>query len=153
MTYEAMTAELLACLADYWVVRELRFVEKLEHIRESLRNFNAEAAQFPDISRRAFKFWVYDPTSDLFGPNKFVGFRAMTFPKYGLADRIAKMELDRGRFNGHQARKHIRKVLKADYETDPELCGRLKQWAESLFGEPSVFSGRDPAKWGFLRLG
>jgi len=149
---DAPTMDLLRYLANYWVERELRFVESVEHIRESLRNFNDGASRFPNISRRAFKYWVYDPASCLFGPNKFVGFQMMDFPKYVLAERVARMELDRGRFNGHQARKHIRKVLDADYEPDPELSDEWRRWARQLFGDLSAFSGRDPDKWGFLRL-
>jgi hypothetical protein len=76
----------------------------------------------------------------------------MTFPKYRLAGLIADKELDRSRFNGHRARKAIRKVLGLDYEMDTELCKMLERWAESLFGTLSVFSGRNPAKWRFLRL-
>jgi len=76
----------------------------------------------------------------------------MTFSKYRLAGEVSAMELDRGRFNGYRARKAIRRALGVDYEADLELCGALEEWAESLFGIPSVFSGRDRAKWKFVRL-
>jgi hypothetical protein len=151
------TRDLLAYFADYWVTRELRFVETPEQLRESLNNFNREAPQFRDFAlkrvRVHFDYWVYDPLSETFGPNKFVGFQDMTFSKYQRAHEIRIIELDHSRFNGGRTRRAIRKALRADFEADRELWGALEKWAESLFRVPSVFKGRDHSVWKFVRLG
>lgn len=152
MTSQEATRKLLAHLADYWVERELCFVKSPAHIREPLQNFNSAASQFPDIGLRAFKYWVYDPSSNTFGPNKFVGFQCMTFPKYTLAGIISEREMDRGRFNGTRAKNAIQKALKAYYQVDSELCRALEEWAGLLFGDASVFAGRNRSIWEFVRL-
>ena len=150
------THDLLAYLADYWVTRELCFVKTPEQIRESLNNFNREAPQFRDFAlrlvRERFHYWVYDPSSEAFGPNKFVGFRNMTFSKYQRALKISAMKFDRSRFNGSRTRQAIRKALGADYEADRELWEALEKWADSLFEIPSVFEYRDHLVWKFVRL-
>lgn len=150
------THDLLAYLADYWVTRELRFVQTPEQIRESLNNFNRETPQFRDFAlklvQRLFRCWVYDPSSKTFGPNKFVGFRNMTFSKYQRAHEISAVKLDRGRFNGGRTHQAIRKALGADYKADRELWEALEKWADSLFEIPSVFEYRDHLVWRFVRL-
>ena len=149
--------DLLVYLADYWVTRELRFVETPEQIRESLFNFNRGVLRFRILALRLvqvyFDYWVYDISSGNFGPNKFVGFQRMTFSKYQRAHEIRLMELDRSRFNGGRTRQAIRKVLGTDFKADPELWETLEKWAESLFGVPSIFEGRDYGVWKFVRLG
>ena len=148
--------DLLAYLANYWVEQELHFVESPEQIRESLNNFNREASLFRGFALRQvqahFEYWIYDPLTETFGPNKFVGFQNMTFTKYQWAHELSKMELARGRFNGTRARRAICRVLGVDYEADRGLEEALERWAELLFGVSSVFVGRDRNIWRFVQL-
>jgi hypothetical protein len=148
--------QLLSYLADYWVERELRFVETAQEIRKSLNNFNREAYEHYDYALRLvqvyIRLWIYDPLSNTFGPNKFVGFKNMTFPKYQTAGNLRDGRLDHGRFNGRRTHKAIRKALRVDYKADREHWEVLENWADRLFRTSSVLEYRDHSLWKFIQL-
>jgi hypothetical protein len=148
--------QLLSYLADYWVERELRLVETTQEIRQSLNNFNREACEHYDYALRLvqvyIRLWVYDPLSNTFGPNKFVGFKNMTIPKYQTAGELRDGGLDRRRFNGGRTHKAIRRVLGVDYKADRELWEVLEKWADELFKTSSVLEYREHPVWKFIRL-
>lgn len=148
---------LLADLAEYWIERELCFVETPQQIGQSLSNFNREAPTHRSfilpLVQRYFRHWVYDPLAGVFGPNKFVGFQHMTMSEYQLAGTLSRLGLDKeDRFDGRWTGRAIREALEADYAPDQELPAALERWASVLFGCSDVFGSRDRAVWKFVRL-
>lgn len=111
-------------------------------ILESLHNFNQEAKL--SMNRERFKlifrhgsgrYWVYDPSSNSFGPSKFVEFKNMHFETY---DSALATTPDKA-FYGGVAWKKIAKILGKSFEPNEFLAERLEDWAESIC--PGVTNG------------
>ncbi len=155
MRQETPRALLLEQVAEYWTESELRFVETQADIRRSLLNFNADLAQSMDFAQdslRQFTYWVFDPQSGLFGPNKFVGFCNMTLPKYVLTRQLDSAGHIGRRFDGGRTRLAIEKAAGKRFAPDARLRGGLQAWAGSVLRAPDVFGGCDPDRWQFLSL-
>jgi len=63
----------------------LALVENKHDIITSIRKFNREAKNNLDLTPELLMrttYWVYDPRSNTFGPNEFVGHMNMTFRGY-----------------------------------------------------------------------
>lgn len=126
----------------------LELVENKNDILISLRNFNREAKDNLDLTAELLirtTYWVYDPTSDTFGPNKFVGHKNMTFQKYesALEGNFEGLRY----FDGGRTRKAIEEIL-GSYESDNSLIIRLINWAESITHR-GVVAGVTTQKWKF----
>lgn len=122
-----------------------------DEIERSLSAFNREAAIHEERARhilRTTEYWVWDPSSDSFGPGKFVGYRRMSFPVYerGLAGAAPG-----AKFDGHLTQVAIRRALRTDFGPSESLSVRLKRWAERLLGA-GVLEGLTESKWQFARL-
>lgn len=155
MTQETSRVLLLEQVAEYWTEFELNFVETQADIRRSLLNFNADLAQYMDFAHdnlRQFTYWVFDPQSGLFGPNKFVGFCDMTIPKYILTRQLNSAGQIGRLFDGGRTRLAIEKAAGKPFAPDRQLRGALQAWAVSVLKAPDVFGGCDPDKWQFLLL-
>ncbi len=130
----------------------LRYVTTESEIRNSLRNFNQEAAEQPDFVRnllRHITYWVYDPRSQTFGPNTFVGFQEMSVTDYQVA---RTGEAAGVAFDASAARRSIERVLEDEYHPDRELAIALEAWSISLLHEVTVFEGVNRSKWKFITL-
>ena len=128
----------------------LRLVDDRQDIQLSLKAFNTGARQNHELARsllRSTSYWVYDCHSRSFAPSKFVGFKAMTFSRYGLARRG---HCEGSRFNGHDTRMAVEKCL-GNYSQNPGLSAELVEWGEILLG-PAVLDGVDRGKWRFVSL-
>jgi len=126
----------------------LKLVEDKNDILISLYNFNREAKDNLDLTPELLirtTYWVYDPASNTFGPNKFVGHRNMTFRKYQNALEGNFEGL--GSFCGGRTRKAIEKIL-GSYEPDNSLIIQLINWAESITHR-GVVAGVTTQKWQF----
>ena len=126
----------------------LELVENKNDILTSLRNFNREAKDNLDLTPELLirtTYWVYDPTSYAFGPNKFVGHKNMTFNKYesALEGNFEGLRY----FDGGRAKKAIEGIL-GPYEPDYRLADRLTNWAESITHR-GVVDGVTVQKWMF----
>lgn len=150
--------ELLKQIADYWIAHELRLVQTPADIRDSLLSFNRDLQQHTEFAYgnlRSFTYWVYDPQSGLYGPNKFVGFCNMTIPKYALSQGINGFNSARnlrGHFNGGKTRDAIERATGKVFAGDSRLRAGLQTWAVSVLGIPDVFGGANHGKWEFLSL-
>ena len=126
----------------------LEFAKNKNDILISLHNFNREAKDNLDLTPELLirtTYWVYDTTSNTFGPNKFVGHKNMTFWKYKSA---VEGNFERLRyFDGGKARKAIEGIL-GHYEPDFRLADQLINWAESITHR-GVVDGVTVQKWMF----
>jgi hypothetical protein len=131
--------------------RTLEFVASEDDIRASLKTFNRDAPRFKSIARdvtRRTTYWVYDGRAELFGPAKFVGLKAMSYPAY----RKARAGLTTGaRFDGYHTRQALESVCGA-FRPEKALHKTLLAWSEALVG-PQVFDGVDVSKWRFVHFG
>jgi len=152
---DSALSSLMDDIVNYWIAYELQFVETPDDVRQALANYNADAPYFvplvqKDLSR--FTYWVFDAQSGQFGPNKFVGFKNMTLPKYDITQKMNLHHVFRGHFNGKKAREAIQKATANYYAGNPQLAERLITWATSLLKIPDAFGGTNPRKWRFLEL-
>lgn len=158
MVQETSWEEFLKQIADYWIAHELRFVQTPADIRGSLLNFNRDLQQHTEFAYAnlcSFTYWVYDPQSGLYGPNKFVGFCNMTIEKYVLSQAINGFRGARnlrGRFGGGKTRLAIQSAMGKVFAVDSQLRVGLQTWAVSVLKIPDVFGGADYSKWKFLSL-
>jgi len=142
-------------LVDYWVAHELRLVETVDQVRESIANFNRDAPADPKVTidmLGSYTYWILDSQTGKFGPNKFVGYIGMTLPKYKLSQRMERLKLVEGYFNGGKARTSIQRAVGRRFVARPELHPVLFSWATDLLGVPEPFGNSDPNKWEFLVL-
>ena len=141
----------VAALAQALRSEGLVFCQSDEEITYSLQTFNRDASSFRERARdviRATQYWVWDPSTDEFGPGKFVGYQHMSFVLYELA---REGKAGGARFDGHLSQNALRKALGSDFAPSEALTERLKQWAERLFG-PGALDGVSEEKWQFIRL-
>lgn len=100
----------------------LRYVNTKSEIRQSLHNFNKQAGDFKHFVRpivRQTQYWVYDPTLQVFGPNKFVGFYDTTIPLYRQTLQNSYEDKDLfQQFHTVSARHAIEQILGASYKPD-----------------------------------
>lgn len=128
----------------------VRLVETADEIAASLRRFNAQARDIPRRTRNLLtqtEYWVYDETTDTFGPSKFLGFAKMDMARYDEATEKDTLE----HFHGHRTAENIQRVLGREYRRDSGLSERLVAWGNALLGE-HVFESVDEGKWRFVRL-
>lgn len=128
----------------------LSFARNPQDIEHSLNTFNASCRENYELARsllRTTSYWVYDPSRGSFGPSKFVGFKAMSFPKYRMARRE---QWEGDRFSGYDTRRAIEECL-GDYTQDTALSTRLMEWGEGLLGS-GVLDDIDGNKWRFVSL-
>ena len=128
----------------------LEFVQNTGDILGSLDTFNTDYLEDRDLARdllRRIRFWVYSPSKELFGPNKFVGFKNMNYGDYSMA---RKGEYSGDRFNGTKAREAVEGIL-GPYERDDRLLAELIRWGQALLG-PHVFDDIKREKWQFVAL-
>jgi hypothetical protein len=133
------------------VAHTLRVVRTPEEIGHNITVFNASAKSHSERVRLILHqttYWVYDATTDQFGPSKFIAFSGMNFMAYedGLQKKTKGV-----RFDGNVTRIAIEGVMGAPYRPDPILSSRLQTWANQLLGE-ITFAERGKSKWRFLRL-
>ena len=129
----------------------LELVKNKNDILISLHNFNREAKNNLDLTIELLirtTYWVYDPTSNIIGPNKFVGHKNMTFRKYesALEGNFEGLRY----FDGGRARKRIENIL-GPYEPDSRFKGHLLDWAESIT-HSGVVDGVTVQKWMFNHI-
>jgi hypothetical protein len=130
----------------------VRFVKSAEEIRRSIATFAADARLHEGLAKELLvqtSYWVFDPINGDFGPSKFVAIWRMNFELYETA-RSGGTE--GARFDGHETRERIEKVLSTQYEPSARLTRALASWAESLFPGSSVFAGVNASKWVFISL-
>ena len=126
----------------------LELVENKNDILISLRNFNSEAKDNLDLTPELLirtTYWVFDSTSNTFGPNKFVGHKNMTFRKYqsALEGNFEGLRY----FDGGRTRKAIEGIL-GSYKPDNSLIPQLINCAESITHR-GVVAGVTIQKWKF----
>jgi hypothetical protein len=126
----------------------LELVKNKNDVLISLHNFNREAKNNLDLTPELLirtTYWVYDLTSNTFGPNKFVGHKNMTFEKYesALEGNFVGLRY----FNGGKAKKAIEGIL-GHYRPDYRLAVQLINWAESITHR-GVVGGVTVQKWMF----
>jgi hypothetical protein len=122
-----------------------------EEILRSLQTFNRGVSSFRERARdvsRATQYWVWDPSTDDFGPGKFVGYQQMSFPLY---ERARDGTAGGARFDGHLTQNAIRRALNAEFAPSESLALRLKQWAARTLG-PDALDGVNEEKWQFVCL-
>jgi hypothetical protein len=128
----------------------LEKVRTADEIRDNLIRLNRDARhnspRVAELSHQT-KYWVFDEDSDTFAPNKFLGFRQMTFDRYEAL--VSKGQSDGVRFNGTVARNAIADLL-GPYAVDPKLIKPLRNWL-SVYGVTKL-DGIDTTKWKFARL-
>jgi hypothetical protein len=134
----------------------LCYITSKDEIRASLETFNREASQHPffttDLLRRT-KYWLYDPITQTFGPNKFVGFCDMTIEIYLEARELDRSGISVGvHFNATKTRERIEEVLGTVYRSEPILIPQLIKWGSSLTGDLAVFDGITMSKRKFISL-
>jgi hypothetical protein len=128
----------------------LKLVENKAEIKQSLVNFNTQASGNKGLAymlTRCTIYWVYDPSLDQFGPNKFVAYKNMNFSDYDFA---LKRNYIGVRHDGYVARQRIEKIL-GSYRNDTVLIKRLIKWAHSCFGAGTT-AGIGHEKWRFVYL-
>jgi hypothetical protein len=121
-------------------------------LRENLRAFTrAMKSRSTDLVELFVQstYFVYDPCSDEFAPNKWSAFRGMTGETYLGLRRVESAERARRGFNGGRATKIIEGVLGATYGPDPELTAKLAAVRRSYSNEES---NRDWSNAEFVRL-
>jgi len=129
----------------------LKYATNKNEILQSLHTFNRDGAANHDLAIEIVirtSYWVYNPASKTFGPNKFVAYRNMNFQDYDecLSGRLDGLYY----FEGDSARRNVEKIL-GPYHPDPSLEDKLVTWAESLF-HPGVVQGVNTNKWKFAYL-
>jgi hypothetical protein len=129
----------------------LQPVQSAAQISSNVDTFNREAVNNRDRAMsvlRSTRYWVHDPTTNAFGPSKFVGFADMTFERY---DAAHLGESEGASFDGGVTREAIVKVLGTEYAPDRSMHERLIKWGSKLLGaEP--FGSAEPNKWHFVML-
>ena len=128
---------------------KLEFSRDPEEFRRSLVSFNNQAGFHGERGRllvRQTTYWVYDTRQGVFGPNKFVAYKNMTFDRY---ENALRGNFCGARFDGHAARLAIEGKL-GSYRVDDLLTSQLVRWAESLF--VGVLDGIRGDKWKFVSL-
>lgn len=135
---------------------KLCYIASKDEIRASLVTFNREAPHYPlftkDLLRRT-TYWVYDPITQTFGPNKFVGFCNVTVDIYLEARKLDRAKVSVGvHFNGTATRVHIEDVLGMAYHSQPERIPQLIKWGNLLTGDFAVFDGLKMPKRKFISL-
>jgi hypothetical protein len=126
-------------------------VQSPTQIQSNISTFNREAIRNRDRAKSVFRstrYWVYDPTTNAFGPSKFVGFADMTFKRYETAHLG---ESDGAQFSGGVTHETIVKVLGTEYAPNRSMRKRLITWGSKLFGA-DAFGGAEPNKWQFVSL-
>lgn len=131
----------------------IKHARERKEIHKSLDNFNKYAPDHIDIDNlrtrlSQTKYWVYDPASGTFAPNKFAGCRDITFDTYLKLRRKNNTGDSSG---GQNIREVIEDILNGDYDEDSALTEQLKAWGRDLYGFP-VFENVDTSKWKFLKL-
>jgi hypothetical protein len=130
----------------------LHLVDTAEEISQSLQAFNNQAESDPDLARSLLNqtsYWVWDPTTEYFGPSKFVGFKRMTMSAYSEA---RDHKHSGASFNGTITRERIASVIRGEYLADKTLEKALDKWGKSIIPSESVFDGVDRSKWRFITL-
>ena len=93
----------------------LDFVDKKCEICANIKYFNREAVASPESRARKLlretTYWLYDESTDYFGPSKFVGFKSMTFECYNDWVKKAKKTKDEAGFFGAVGLKEIECLL------------------------------------------
>jgi hypothetical protein len=120
-------------------------------IGSSLVSFNRQAGANRDRARtilRQTTYWVFHPSSGMFGPGKFVGYAGMDFDGY---ERANAGNSEGARFDGHVSKEAIEYALSAVFGPGPELHKPLLQWGTRLLG-PEAFGNANAAKWQFVTL-
>lgn len=128
-------------------------VTNTQQLRNSIAAFNQVATGSRDVARRILRstwYWVYDPNTKKFGPNKFVGFACSTMSDYNAA--IRTQGIRQIGFDGNIIRLAVESVLGGAFaDGSAAQHGALVQWGESLIGS-GVFKGINTQKWKFLAL-
>jgi hypothetical protein len=128
----------------------LRFVSTPQDVWRSLLEFNAGIREDKSLAwqlLRQTSYWVYEPSKQLFGPSKFVGFVDMNFRRY----RQCRQGGFSGYFDGHDTRNAIAAALGGSYSPSLELSGELANWGEARLGT-GCFNGIKSDKWRFVVL-
>src|SRR5690349_9255319 len=105
----------------------LKYVDNPKDIQDSLDTFNRDLQQNPSLARdllRQTTYWVCSPSTNLFGPSKFVGFKKMNFTDYAAARSGNRTG---NRFHGRETRKIIEKIL-GTYTKNSQLSRELIHW-------------------------
>jgi hypothetical protein len=129
----------------------LRTVTDAQEIGTALVRFNRQAGANPDRARSVLRqttYWVFHPSSGMFGPGKFVGYAGMDFEGYEKANAGNS---EGARFDGHVSKEAIEYALSAAFVPAPELHKPLRQWGTRVLG-PEAFGNATPAKWQFVAL-
>jgi hypothetical protein len=129
----------------------IRHVTSIPEIRCCIATFNDSAKLHIDrvlkILRQT-RYWVFDESSKIFGPSKFVGLSDMTFGAYEAA---IHGDWSGDRFDGHFTRRAIENASGFVFASAPGLTHELVRWGEHLI-RPGVFVGVDESKWAFLKI-
>ena len=94
-------------------------------------------------------YFVYDPASDVFVPNKWCAFRGMTGETYLALRKLQSEERDKRGFDGGRASRIVEGVLGAKYDEDPDLSPKLASLYSSLSAAPT---SRDWSSARFITL-
>lgn len=135
----------------------LALVETVDEIRQSLKTFNSEAADVPDLARSVVAqttYWVGEPRSKAFGPSKFVGLKDMTAEKY---KRARAGNYEGTIFSGQSTHERIENVLGKEYVPDDALAKKLEEWSRRRIPEhpedgTRVLQNVTRSKWRFVKL-
>ena len=131
----------------------LNFVDKQCEICANIKYFNRKAVVSPENRARKLLretiYWLYDESTDSFGPSKFVGFKSMTFECYN--DWVKKAKAHKGKFNGGATRRANEKTLDKKFAFNATLSEKLLEWGEKLF-DVDIFENIDQHKWRFIKL-
>ena len=137
--------------AGRMTVAPLRYASTVGEVREAMSEYSRGAAGHPLRARKLFRsttYWVYDPSTGLFGPSKFIAFSDMDFPRYEVA---TKGETAGATFDGGATRRHLAQLVCDEYREVLEFHEALLLWAERL-GGAGILDGVDNSKWRFLQL-
>ena len=147
--------DLASDIVDYWIAHELRLVQTVDQVRRSIANYSRDAPADPKMAIEmlgSYTYWILDSQTSNFGPNKFVGYINMTLPKYKLSQRMERLRLVEGYFNGGRARVAIEKASGCKFIDRPDLRPVLFDWAANLLRVTEPFGNADAGKWRFLVL-
>lgn len=129
---------------------DLATVEDSHEVKQNIRRFNIEFAANESRARSLATqttFWVYDPSTQQFGPGKFVGYKRMNFVRYEAA---IKQEISGDRFDGAVTRNAIEEVV-GKFEESSVLQENLNSRMNSAFGN-SITAGVNKKKWQFATI-
>lgn len=128
----------------------LKLVRDVPELRRTMARWGRDMGDHRDTARsllRQTSYWVYDPTTDVFGPSKFVAYTDMDFARYEAA---RQGHTSGAKFDGNVARRGIEGAVGLTFKASADLEARLVSWAGNF--EVGALDGIDRSKWKFVSL-